>query len=145
MWPESNIQLKAVLPSEFDILAEFTNSLPGGATSPVHPFAGLVINFNVTTHIHRDSKDNSICLVMPLFDSSTTGGHLCILELGLVIAMKLLDVVIFHSATLSHFNLHHVSNRASFVFHSDGSGLWWVDDRNGWQNNLFMRANVGSK
>lgn len=106
----------------------------------MYPFSGLVLNFNVATTVHRDTKDQSICLVMPLFDRSTTGGHLCIKELGLVVEMKSLDLVIFRSSLLTHFNLHYVGKRASIVLHSDVEGEKWVQDRNGWIDNVFMSA-----
>lgn len=134
------IQLKDILPEEYDILAQFTECLPNGATSPTYPFSGLVLNFNVSTSVHRDTKDQSVCLVMPLFDSSTSGGHLCIKELGLVIEMKSMDFVIFRSSKLMHFNLHYIGKRTSLVLHSDSAGAKWVQDRNGWVDNIFMRA-----
>lgn len=133
--------MKKLLPDEYDILIKFTDSLPGGATSPVYPFAGLVININVCTEIHRDRKDaESLCMVVPLFDRDTIGGHLCIQELGLVMGMKSLDVVIFKSALLTHFNLHYTGKRASLVFKSDYTGATWVKDQNGWIDNIYMRA-----
>ncbi|KAH9910256.1 uncharacterized protein B0H18DRAFT_861307, partial [Fomitopsis serialis] len=53
---------------KYSYLEATASILPDHHTSPVHPFLGLVINVNVATQAHRDSNDDSICLVLPIGD-----------------------------------------------------------------------------
>ena len=94
------------------------------------------MNLNVATRIHRDYRDENICIVISISEGS--GGELCLMELGLVLDLQCGDVVIFKSSKLSHFNLHYTGKRASLVFHSDKTSESWVKDRNGWKNNIYM-------
>lgn len=130
-------KLQTLLPDTYEVLAQFADLLPCGEVSPAYPFTGYVLNINVTTRIHRDWGDKEICLVLPIFDSGCIGGELCLKELGLVMRMKSLDVIIFASHQLSHFNLNYIGKRASLVLHSDRGGDAWVCDRDGWENNIY--------
>ena len=50
------------------------------------------------------------------------------------------DAVIFKSSEISHFNLHYKGRRSSLVFHSDKMAAGWVENRNGWDHNIFMKT-----
>lgn len=130
-------KLQTLLPETYEVLAQFADLLPCGEVSPAYPFTGYVLNINVTPRIHRDWGDKEICLVLPLFDGACIGGELCLKELGLVMKMRSLDVIIFASHHLSHFNLNYIGKRASLVLHSDRGSDAWVRDRNGWENNVY--------
>ena len=113
-------------------------TLPGNCTSPVLPFLGLVINLNVNTKGHRDPWDKDFCLVMPIGDFQ--GGALALKESGLVLELTSGDFTMFHSADLTHFNLHYMGRRASIILHSDGAMAEWVNNRNGWGGNTYMKT-----
>ncbi|KAH9910583.1 uncharacterized protein B0H18DRAFT_963097 [Fomitopsis serialis] len=63
-------KLQTVLPMEYERLEATASILPGNNVSVVNPFVGLVVNLNVVTRAHRDSKDDSVCLVLPIGDFS---------------------------------------------------------------------------
>ncbi|KAG1877438.1 hypothetical protein F4604DRAFT_1494396, partial [Suillus subluteus] len=44
--------IKKCLPTEFEVLAQLAQDLPGGDVSPVFPFISLVVNLNVSTLAH---------------------------------------------------------------------------------------------
>lgn len=75
-------------------------------------------------------------------DEDTEGGELAIYELGIVFGLRSFDAIFFRSRYLTHFNLHFRGVRGSLVFHSDGTGKKWVHDRNGWEDNIYMRKTV---
>ncbi|KAG0699446.1 hypothetical protein DFH29DRAFT_1001957 [Suillus ampliporus] len=60
--------IKKCLPTEYEVLVELAQDLPGGEVSPVMPFLSLVVNLNVSTLGHRDRFDKDFCLVLPLGD-----------------------------------------------------------------------------
>lgn len=131
-------QLKALLPDNYKVLSAFADVLPCQGFSPVYPYTGFVLNFNVATKIHRDKNDKGFCLVMPLFTHGTTGGDLCFYELGLALQLDSLDGVFFSSNTLTHFNLNFIGFRSSLVFHTDAAASRWVNTFNGWQDNKYL-------
>lgn len=104
----------------------------------VPPFTGFVINFNVSTGIHRDIQDESMCLVVVVEDCE--GGELCLQEPGLVVNLKCGDFIVFRSVHFTHFNLHFVGRRISIVFHSDVHFKSWVENRNGWGDNKHFSS-----
>lgn len=104
----------------------------------VHPFTGFVVNFNVTTLVHRDQKDKEVCIVFQFSDCE--GGSLVLVEPGLVVHLRHGDGIIFRSHKISHFNLDFKGERVSLVFHSDRHMDDWLKDRNGWMHNTFMRT-----
>ena len=55
-------------------------------------------------------------------------------ELGLVVNQRSGDVVIFKSSEISHFNLHYKGQS------SDKMAAGWVENRNGWDHNIFMKT-----
>lgn len=112
--------------------------LPLGDPTMVHPFTGFVINFNVTTLVHRDYKDKEVCIVFQFSDC--VGGSLVLVEPGIVVHLRHGDGIIFRSHKISHLNLDFVGERVSLVFHSDRSMDNWLRDRNSWINNIFMRT-----
>lgn len=124
-------------PHTYSELERYSQILPGNEHSPVHPFAGYVVNINVATRIHRDLQDQDICVVL-VGSNDCEGGQLVLEEPGLVLDMQSGDIVIFPSHQISHFNMHFKGKRASIVLHSDQKGKEWVHDRNGWQHNTFM-------
>ena len=126
-----------MLPEEYARLEASATILPDNNTSAVHPFLGLVVNLNVVTTAHRDSKDDTVCLVLVVGDFE--GGELCLYEPGLVIPLRHGHFVIFPSCDITHFNLHYVGRRVSIVLHSDREMYkWTAKDRNGWTSNQFF-------
>ena len=127
-----------MLPSMYDHLEVTASLLPDNNTSAVRPFLGLVINMNVVTTTHRDSKDDQVCLVLAVGDFE--GGELCLYEPGLVLPLRHGQFVVFRSCDITHFNLHYTGRRASVVLHTDREmSKWEKSDRNGWSSNTFFR------
>ena len=106
-----------MLPDNYEILSEFIDILLCGKPFPVYPFSGFILNINITSRIYHDKKNKNICLVLALSDGNS--GELCLLEPGLVLALKCGDIVIFDSGNISHFNMYYIGRRASIAFHSD--------------------------
>ena len=126
-----------MLPDEYCHLEAIASILPDGNTSPVHPFVGLVINLNAVTRAHRDSKDDTMCLVLAL--GNFEGGDLCLYEPGLVVPLRQGHFIIFPSARITHFNIHYSGCRASIVLHTDGEiDKWTHGQRNGWEDNVYF-------
>ncbi|KAL0572527.1 hypothetical protein V5O48_009431 [Marasmius crinis-equi] len=123
-------QVKKYFLEEASHIQMFVDLLPGDAYSPIHPFRGIVINFNIASTFHRDPKDEQICLVMCISDC--VAGELVLYEPGIVLKLRCGNTVIFRSTEISHFNLHFVGERASFVMSTDRAGKAWAKDRNGW-------------
>lgn len=122
-----------MLPEVYERLDGYARILPCHNTSLSSPFLGLVININVVTAAHRDSKDDSVCLVLAIGDFE--GGELVLYEPGLVIPLRNGDFVVFPSSEITHFNLHYKGRRASVVLHTDREMVKWREDRNGWSAN----------
>ena len=106
--------------------------------SPVYPYSGIVVNLNVSTIPHRDKKDFNLCLVLQI--SKCTGGALVFKEPGVVVELNNGDFTIFDSVQITHFNLHYKGLRASFVLHSDADGRYWAQDRNQWEESVFLNS-----
>ena len=128
------------MPEEYEIVKLFADVLPADASSPAFPFSGFVVNLNVTTRIHRDDKDLHFCVVLVISSEDCEGGDTCFLEVGIRLGMRSGDLLVFPSTVLSHFNLHFKGKRASVVMHTDGAGLEWVKERNGWSGSDFMNV-----
>lgn len=122
---------------------QYVEILPCHQNSPAYPFGGFVVNFNVSTLIHRDWKDLNLCMVI-VISEDCVGGELALLEPGLVLDLQNGDMVLFPSGKISHFNMHYIGKRASLVFHSDSSSQSWIKDRNGWADNIYFRSSKGS-
>lgn len=116
-------------PEENVVLQVAISCLPNEAESPCAPFAGFVFNINACSAAHRDSKDFTVCAVVPFGDFE--GGELVFWELGIVLQLRGADIVTFRSERLTHFNLHYIGMRGSLVFHSDGDLKRWVESKNG--------------
>ncbi|KAH9922737.1 uncharacterized protein B0H18DRAFT_825074, partial [Fomitopsis serialis] len=97
--------LHSILPGEYDHLEATASLLPDLHHSLVHPFVGLVINMNVCTYAHRDSKDDTICLVIVVGEFED--GDLCLVEPGIVLPLRHGHFAIFPSCRVTHFNLHY--------------------------------------
>ncbi|KAI0026403.1 hypothetical protein K488DRAFT_26608, partial [Vararia minispora EC-137] len=54
------------LSDDLEIMEGSAKILPGNNQAIVDPFLEFVININVITRAHRDSKDKGFCLVMPI-------------------------------------------------------------------------------
>jgi hypothetical protein len=127
--------MKHELPEEYDHIEVYCNNLPLNNSPGTHPFAGIVVNFCVSTDSHRDWSDNVLCVVIPF--GTWEDGEIVLFELKLVIKMKSGDVLFFPSCHITHFNLHFSGLRGSIVLHSDGTGKNWVDNLNGWGNHVL--------
>ena len=126
-----------MLPEMYEHLEAYVRILPGNNQAVGEPFLGLVININVATAAHRDSKDDSVCLVLAVGDFE--GGDLVLYEPGLVFSMRNGDFIVVPSCKLTHFNLHYKGRRASIVLHTDKEMGKWLVDRNGWScNSTFV-------
>lgn len=125
------------MPEEHKKLQAYIDCLPLKDKAPSEPFAGLVYNLNVSTGIHRDWNDDTICVVVVISDCE--GGDLLLVEPGLALSLQNGDAVIFKSADISHLNEHFKGLRASIVFHSDKEARAWVESRNGWKENTHFR------
>lgn len=119
-----------------EIVSQFAEVLPADAESHAGPFAGFVINFNVSTKIHRD-KDRRFCVVL-IVSENCEGGDLCLEEVGLKLSLRNGDVVAFPSQKISHFNTHFDGERASIVLHTDADCEGWIQHRNFWKDSLYM-------
>ncbi|KAI9066810.1 hypothetical protein FKP32DRAFT_1645100 [Trametes sanguinea] len=134
LWMDA--KLRQYLPQLHEEIAMYADILPGNSASPSYPFSGFVINFNVTTKVHRDHGDLHACLVLPI--GRFKGGEVCMAEPGLVTRIQSGDIIIFKSWRISHFNLPYTGKRASLVCHSDRAGLTWVKDRMGWKGHSYF-------
>ncbi|KAG2112055.1 uncharacterized protein F5147DRAFT_541833, partial [Suillus discolor] len=63
-------------PVEYQVPVELVELLPGKVDSPVVPFLSLVLNINISTLAHRDDKDLTLCLVLPI--GEFVGGGWCL-------------------------------------------------------------------
>lgn len=122
---------------------QYCDVLPSDDLAPAYPYTGFVLNFNVTTSIHRDWKDLSLCCVLVISSEDCQGGDLCFEELGVVLGLKSGDMVLFNSSKLSHFNLEYEGERCSVVFHSDsGLNAWLHNNRNGWGDSAYIQVST---
>ncbi|KIY43172.1 hypothetical protein FISHEDRAFT_54036, partial [Fistulina hepatica ATCC 64428] len=140
-WIEESLRTNC--PQEFEEICIFAGVLPCNTNSPVYPFGGFVLNFNISTKIHRDHMDvRTGCGVLVI--GVHKGGHLCLLEPGIVIGAWNGDFIFFLSRNITHFNLHYSGKRASIVFHTDIDSSKWVEGRNGWDNNVYFCGTPGA-
>jgi len=128
-----------VLPEEYEIISQYTEVLLGDSRSPAYPFAGFVVNFNVSTKVHRDWTDLKFCVVL-VISEDCEGGDLCFMEPGIRLELQNGDMVAFPSHSISHFNMDYIGKRASIVFHSDREGQKWAKNRNGWDHTAYMNT-----
>jgi len=124
------------LPEEYKALVELVELLPGKPDSPVAPFLSLVININVATLGHQDTKDKLLCLVLAV--GRFTGGGLVLKEQGLVVELRHGDFIAFTSADTTHFNLEYVGERCLLVLHTDRGFDKWKEGHNGWGDHSFF-------
>ena len=96
--------MKQLLPDDYAILSQYVDILPCNDASPVYPFTGFVLNINLTTLVYRDPENKRVCIILVISDCE--GGELCFVEAGLVLSLKLGDVIAFPSTKLTHFNAH---------------------------------------
>ncbi|KAF9529451.1 hypothetical protein CPB83DRAFT_893541 [Crepidotus variabilis] len=116
--------ISVLLPEHTAILQTVIDILPGGDTSDFYPFTSCVVNLN---------------------SDDTVGGELCMVEPGIVLALRNGDMVVFASGLVSHYNTHYRGQRASMVFQTDQDFDAWVRNRNGWaENKNFKGCNTFS-
>ncbi|KAI0734919.1 hypothetical protein C8Q72DRAFT_769614 [Fomitopsis betulina] len=129
-WMDTKVQ--TILPGVYHHLDVMASILPNHQQLLVNLFVALVINVNVTSYAHRDSKDDTVCVVLAV-------GKLCLHEAGLVILLCHGHFVIFPSCKLMHFNLHCKGQWASIVLHMDREMLRWAEsNHNGWASNTYF-------
>ncbi|TFY53850.1 hypothetical protein EVG20_g9945 [Dentipellis fragilis] len=121
---------------EIQSLELILEKLPGVGSSPFHPWASLVINFKIVTTAHRDYSDKNLCGVLPIGDF--IGGELVLYEPGLVVPLQSGDLCVFPSHSTTHFNLHTVGSRTSFVFTTDAALDAWKDKYNGYSADVIV-------
>lgn len=109
----------------------YAETLPGGDQSLAYPFGGLALNIGVSTDGHRDEYDKDVCCIIPF--GPYTGGDLGLFEFGFIFDLHPLDLAIFRSCDITHFNRHFKGVRFSLVLHTDKSCDKWVYDANGWR------------
>ncbi|THU94360.1 hypothetical protein K435DRAFT_860635 [Dendrothele bispora CBS 962.96] len=124
-------------PGLFEGVKGTVDIFPSNATTPFHPFSSFVVNVNVKTKGHRDSGDQSACMVVVVGEHE--GGELCLFESRLVLETAHSDLIVFDSRKLTHFNLSFKGYRGSLVFHSDRRGERYQRDGNGWDLNNYVR------
>ena len=91
----SSDEIQRLLPQEFRDLSLDAESLPGNVHPIAYPFLSVVVNLNVATLGHRDSKDKGFCVVIAIGDFEN--GELCLYEPGLI----LMEIhVVFPAVTL---------------------------------------------
>ncbi|KAJ7587073.1 hypothetical protein C8J56DRAFT_890976 [Mycena floridula] len=121
--------------SEYDELEITVQELPFDTSSAARPFTGYIININVTTDGHLDINDRDLCVVVPF--AEWKGGQIVFYQLGLVVDLGPLDIIIFPSNRITHFNLRHWGKRGSVVASTDKGFDAWVKDKNGYAGKNF--------
>jgi len=129
-------QFEVHLSDDNELLAQVTDSLPGGVISEVMPFILVVLNLNVRTEAHRDKWDKNLCLVLCVGNFS--GGSLMLKEQGLVFELQNGYFAIFRSSESTHFNLNYTGRRATFVMQTDIEFDKWVEGKNNWGHSNFF-------
>jgi len=124
--------MEQLLPENVAELKIALEVLPCSHMSPVYAFSRYVINLNVSTRAHRNLQDKKICLIIVISSEDCIGGELCLVEPGLVLRLCNGDVIVFASATFTHFNTHYIGRRVPLVFQTDKHLDSWVKNRNGW-------------
>ncbi|KAJ7589261.1 hypothetical protein C8J56DRAFT_1048901 [Mycena floridula] len=120
-----------------DRLEITAQSLPLNDTPAAYPYTGYIININVTTRGHKDPNDKLLCIVIGFGDFE--GGEIIFDELGLVIKFQPLDIVVFPSKDITHFNLRFSGMRGSLVMSTDKALDAWAEDKNGWGGKNFKK------
>lgn len=93
---------------------------------PGSPFGSLTINLGKTvTRPHRDHLNlvTGLCAIYVLGDFDwTSGGHLVLHDLGLLLELSPGDLAFFPSASITHYNLpiKPEATRESLVFYTAG-------------------------
>ncbi|KAJ7585762.1 hypothetical protein C8J56DRAFT_892446 [Mycena floridula] len=100
--------------SENDELEIIVEHMPFNTSPGAAPFTGYIININVTT--------DGISVLLYLL---VTG------------KMEPLDILIFPSSRITHFNLRHKGKRGSVVMSIDKEFDSWVENQNGYQGKNF--------
>ncbi|KAF8911455.1 hypothetical protein CPB84DRAFT_1841968 [Gymnopilus junonius] len=129
--------LKHLFPDTFLSLSISVQFLPNSTMSPMYPFAGFILNINVSTCMHRDTGDKDICLVLVISDC--VGRELVLVEPSVVLRMRSGDVVVFPSKAFTHLNLHFKGKHISLVLHTDKCMKGWEKNGNGWLDNATFR------
>ncbi|KAJ7573585.1 hypothetical protein C8J56DRAFT_1066087 [Mycena floridula] len=121
--------------SEYNELEITVQELPFDTSSAARPFTGYIININVTTNGHLDINDRDLCVVVPFAEWEE--GQIVFYQLGLVVDLGPLDIIIFPSNCITHFNLCHQGKCGSVVASTDKVLDAWVKDKNGYAGKNF--------
>lgn len=125
-----SLKLREHLKDVYDEIRVYADVL---SFTPVHPFSGFVVNFNVVTMAHWDAQDLTACAIIVL--GAHEGNELCLHKPGLVFSLQEGDLIVFFSGRITHFNLHFKGLRASLVLHSNRVGKEWAENQMGWAKN----------
>ncbi|KAJ7572063.1 hypothetical protein C8J56DRAFT_906844 [Mycena floridula] len=99
------------------------------------PFIGYIINLNVTRDGRLDIKDRDLCATMPF--AEWEAGQIVFYQLDIFTNLNPLDIVIFPSNHITHFNLCHKHKHGSVVTLTDKGFDAWVKDENGYAGENF--------
>lgn len=61
----------------YNEIACYAEALPRPVTSPLHSFAGFVLNLNIAAKVHRDVEDVRLCLILWAEICASTSPGLC--------------------------------------------------------------------
>jgi hypothetical protein len=111
--------------------------LPLNQCPTSYPFASFVLNIQAFTKPHKDSWDDTLCVVVQF--GQWMGGELVLHELGVVLDLAIGDVLFFPSGQVTHFNMPYAGTRCSLVLFSDKHGRDWVRFRNGWDGHMVVK------
>ncbi|KAJ7572414.1 hypothetical protein C8J56DRAFT_1068796 [Mycena floridula] len=131
--------------SESDELEFFVQELPFDTSPGPTPFIGCIINLNVTSDGHLDIKDRDLCAIMPF--AEWEGGQIVFYQLDIFANLNPLDIVIFPSNHITHFNFCHKHKHGSVVTSTDKGFDAWIKDENGYAGEnfgvgVFKQSNV---
>ncbi|EGO02698.1 hypothetical protein SERLA73DRAFT_150340 [Serpula lacrymans var. lacrymans S7.3] len=133
-----SVKMQTHLPEECQMLEQIVSILPENHNSPASPFLSLVININVQTKAHRDSKDQEFCLVLPI--RTFRGAALVMVETGLIIELNHGDFAIFRSSNITHLNLHYEGWSTSMAGKKNTKGKSKANASKGQSNAVTLSA-----
>lgn len=92
--------------------------MPLAASAGIGAFLSFVINIHFSTEPHFDPMDAlNLCVAIQV--TNCLGGDLVLHKPGLVFQLKAGHMLVFRSASQTHFNLHHQGPQVSFILQSN--------------------------
>ena len=128
-------QVQEVFPADFSELNAVAEYLPLDANSACTPFTGMVCNINACSNGHADKGDLNLCVVVPF--GYWDDGELVLYQLGVAVKLQPLDIIIFDSKEMIHFNMPYKGLRGSLVMNTDKTLQGYRTDLNGWKDKNF--------